>query len=1304
MSDTEISPNPFPGLRPFNADETHLFFGRDEPTDGLLQQLGQSRFLTVVGVSGSGKSSLVRCGVLPALHGGFLAEAGSDWRVAMLRPGNDPIGELARALARSRLYGTEGSDEQAPPMDQIIETVLRRGALGLVDAARQARLGANEPLLVVVDQFEELFRYEGSIAAEHREGDKAAFVKLLLEAGGADLPIYVVLTLRSDFLGECAQYRDLPEAISRGLFFIPRMTREQLRETITGPVAVAGGEISPLLVNRLLNDVGDDPAQLPILQHSLMRTWGEWETGGDASGPIDLMHYETAGGLDGALDQHLDGILGELTEPRQGVAKRLFQRLTEVTPEGKKIRRDATVSQLCRVASTDESDVTAVIETFRREGRTFLMPPVGTPLEGDTLIDISHESLIHGWKKLRGWMEKDAESAQIYRPLAEAAALWKTEGVGHSAYQDPELQRALNWYEGWESEGAAQAWAEPFDRRAADRTEGFQGAKEFLLWSERQRMWGRLRKAGWVALAFAAVATWAIVSNLNARREARAQRIAFAATRPDPLEGILLLEELQGQGDVDGRGAEVALDLAQHAIPVAVPAPYPSAVEKIMFDRDGERVLTLFADRTTRLVDAATGDSLALPAALEAEQGRIANLIYTDESRFALYTEDRALRTQDGVLVQVPEGRDYSTFSPDGSRFLALYTSPGVVCVWDLSMVDNADPVRNGSACQAAVSGTPASSSGTPEGEAPSGGGPASATLIVRHPDVLQARFSSDGRLLATRSPAEEEGLRVWELDAASEIGRVSGRGVRGVAFSRSAPPLMATAHDGPFARVWELPGDPSSADLRCELYHQGRVNSVAFDRAGDRLLSASDDGTARIWDLERWSCTPGDDPSQQPSALAEVLAGHDGPIDAAWYNLADSLVTTISRADSTVRVWDLHGSNRGRVLRGQVPLTAALGPEGRWIATGDASGQVRIYGPGGTRWFGEFPPEEDIWSVDVSPDGRRVALGDGRRLVRLSSQAGAESADTLPGFDAVEPPPSPVLLLAYSPNGRRLAAALGELADTTVVWTPGRNPAREVLAHPSEIWSLDFDLDGAHALAGYANGWFRRWDAETGQVTDSVRTGENPVAALARTVDGFTVTGDSQGALRIWGRDGERTDLEMRFTAINDLAFSPDGRRLAAATPDTVLVWSLQEGADVWRTTALGHEQILPGGVGVHFLSDSTLVTASREGRVRIWHATRPEPLFGFDMGAGSPSVSNIRVSADGSVVVSYHEDGAVRVWPLSWDGLLYNLREHATRACLDARQRQTLLGESSSEARTKVDACRDRYQKADGSMEEDG
>src|SRR4051812_9762552 len=446
-------PNPFPGLRPFRSDEHHLFFGREEQTAALLQLLRTNRFLAVVGTSGSGKSSLVRAGMIAELHGGTRTQAGSTWEVMVLRPGGSPIENLARAFIAADLY--DASDPSTLP--RLLAT-LSRSRFGLVEAMKQSELfepGTN--LLVVVDQFEELFRFrQQSIDSEETA---AAFVNLLLTASEqAECPIYVTITMRSDYLGDCSEIPGLAEAVNEGEYLIPRLLRDQKRDAIEKPIGVGGAKISPLLVQRLLNEVGDDPDQLPVLQHALMRMWDAWSAGSDHHRPIDFGDFESTGGLGAALSNHADEIYDALPDDRhRSACGKLFKALTVKGADNRGIRRPTRLAQLQAIAASDRATVTTVLDAFRASGVTFLMPGTEAELSDRTVLDLSHESLMRGWQRLRGWVEEEAQSARIFRRLLDTARLWGDGKAG--LFRDPDLQIALSWRE---QEAPNAEWAEQY--------------------------------------------------------------------------------------------------------------------------------------------------------------------------------------------------------------------------------------------------------------------------------------------------------------------------------------------------------------------------------------------------------------------------------------------------------------------------------------------------------------------------------------------------------------------------------------------------------------------------------------------------------------------------------------------------------------------------------------------------------------------------------------------------------------------------------------------------------------------------
>lgn len=447
--------NPYPGLRPFERDDAHLFFGREEQVQELVALLAVHRFLAVVGVSGSGKSSLVRAGLLPALHLGAMGEEFPDWRVAVMTPAADPLGELCKALGSGKALGP----------DPDCRALLASTSRGLVERTLRAGLEDGTHLLVVVDQFEELFRYR----KDRVEGpdQSARFVRLLLDATEENQKwarIYVLITMRSDFLGDCAEFHDLPEALNRGQYLVPRMTRDERRQAIEKPVRAAGAEIDASLVERLLNEAGDDAGQLPVLQHTLRRTFAEFEKA-VAVGGINLSHYEAAGKLEGALDRHAEALLDAPADSAGGWTGKVFRCLTTMEQGGRKVRRPTELGLLYDVVGAGDAEkkelVKKVIERYSDRDCS-MMSLKGPDAAGRIIADISHESLIPGWKRLDRWVDAETEAVRVYRMAADDVSHYREKGARWqgakleqaSAYMDPE---SGIWNQAWAGRLAATA-------------------------------------------------------------------------------------------------------------------------------------------------------------------------------------------------------------------------------------------------------------------------------------------------------------------------------------------------------------------------------------------------------------------------------------------------------------------------------------------------------------------------------------------------------------------------------------------------------------------------------------------------------------------------------------------------------------------------------------------------------------------------------------------------------------------------------------------------------------------------------
>lgn len=439
-----LTANPFPGLRPFNIEESHLFFGREGQSDEVLLKLSKSRFVGVIGPSGSGKSSFIYCGVMPILYGGFLTDASPDWEVVVARPGAAPIDNLAESLLKNTPDYENADPEEKKIKRTIFSTLLKSSSLGLVEAIEQSRKKKDVNYLVLIDQFEELFRFKES-HDPNSVNETLAFVNLLIEAVNyPDAPIYVAITMRSDFIGDCAQFPELTRKINDSHYLIPQLTREQKRKAIEGPVAVGGANISPRLTQQLLNDLGDNPDQLPILQHALMRTWSYWTQYKDyEEEPVDLKHYEAIGTMSEALSQHANEAFDELTEEQKRICEVLFKAITEKRGESFGIRRPTRLNEIAAIADVSEEDVVAVIEKFRQPGRSLLTPAHGIPLLSKAMVDISHESLMRIWVRLKNWVDDEAEAVQMYTRLAEASSMYQVGKAG--LWRPPDLQLALNW-------------------------------------------------------------------------------------------------------------------------------------------------------------------------------------------------------------------------------------------------------------------------------------------------------------------------------------------------------------------------------------------------------------------------------------------------------------------------------------------------------------------------------------------------------------------------------------------------------------------------------------------------------------------------------------------------------------------------------------------------------------------------------------------------------------------------------------------------------------------------------------------
>jgi hypothetical protein len=500
---------PYPGLRPFDAADAPLFFGREAQISAMLRRLEDHRFVAVVGASGCGKSSLVRAGLLPALHEGFLFGT-TDWITLIAKPGGRPYQNVARALAAA----SSQSDKAAEARTLAI---LRRTDRGLLEALREASVPPESKVMLVVDQFEELFAFRrtGATAGVASRDEAAAFVTMLLRSSEqTDGRLWVVLTMRSDFIGDCEAFLGLPELVSRCQFLVPRLDRGQMEEAITRPGAVDTGAFLPFgfeagLVNRIINDAGDRPDQLPLMQHALMRTWKIAVNATPGAPRVELTHahYDEAGGIENALSKDADRALDQIKDNPElvRIARRLFLLLCDVSPDGHITRRHPAVSEVQAATGATVDQIAAVMQPFQQDDRNFLLPPVARGIDPETTLDVSHEALLRRWVLFSAdWQERERADVAELRRLTDLAALHQQEQGGLLRGQD--LERVLRWKERVTPEWASRyVTSDRWDAAMAfvDESEREHSAAQAAVARARAQA---LRRARWSAAAMGLLA------------------------------------------------------------------------------------------------------------------------------------------------------------------------------------------------------------------------------------------------------------------------------------------------------------------------------------------------------------------------------------------------------------------------------------------------------------------------------------------------------------------------------------------------------------------------------------------------------------------------------------------------------------------------------------------------------------------------------------------------------------------------------------------------------------------------------
>ncbi|MGD8750689.1 MAG: hypothetical protein PVG14_04660, partial [Anaerolineales bacterium] len=429
----EPGESPFKGLQYFEEEDADRFFGREALTAKIVGRLNRTRFLSILGASGSGKSSLVRAGVIPALRRGERLVDGSlppkdsaGWDIHILSPSAHPLEALAASLMRM-----ESSSQAIIGLQEDLAQDSRTLRL----TARQvlARAGKSH-LLLVVDQFEELF------TRCRNTDERDAFIGNLLSASSpeGEQPITVVIVLRADFYPHLSQHTKLREIVSQNQEYIGAMSREELFRAIVQPAALGDWKIQEGLVDVILDDIGDEPGALPLLSHALLETWKRRR-----GRTLTLSGYTESGGVRGAIAQTAEAVFRQrLTSEQQPVARMIFVRLAELGDDSQDTRRRAAFSELI-TKSTD----TEVIDAVLRILIDARLVTTGVVEPGDTkVVEVAHEALIREWPTLREWLEANREGLILHRQLTDDTHDWLKYERDHGIlYRGARLERALAW-------------------------------------------------------------------------------------------------------------------------------------------------------------------------------------------------------------------------------------------------------------------------------------------------------------------------------------------------------------------------------------------------------------------------------------------------------------------------------------------------------------------------------------------------------------------------------------------------------------------------------------------------------------------------------------------------------------------------------------------------------------------------------------------------------------------------------------------------------------------------------------------
>lgn len=1221
--------SPYRGLEPFTLDHAPVFFGRtrarNEVRERLTQQIARGcAFVAVVGASGSGKSSLVKAGVLPDLRRPGMIGQVALCRYAITQPGaliddtsGDPLLALATALfapgalpelAEAPLLYTP--DRLASLLHKAPEDAGLPIRQGLSLAGQQAGLTerGEARVVVIVDQLEELF----TAAGIGRAGQDAYVAALgALAASGL---VWVIATLRSDFFGRLEQLPALARLCDGPACYVltpPDAT--EIGQIIRQPAREAGlrFEVDLRIARGLDEEIREvaarDTASLPLLQYLLDQLWQRRT----AEGVLTFAAYRDLKGLEGAIGERAEALLAEQPEPIQAAFPTVLRALVTMDEAG----RAATARRIPLSSFAEGSPERLLVEALLRPDARILVAD-GDP--GSAHVRVAHEALLTHWPRALQQIETDARDLRIRARLEAAEARWGeaaeidrdslllprgqplSEGEGLLARRQGELAPALLNY--ITASGRA---ARKVEQRRLRRLQIVAAVLVILTLGATLGAWfgftGQRQAEAQAVIARRAAEEAGLHLRQAQINQARAvSGLAFGSLeRGDFEQSILLSLEVLPNGLVRNArplwsGAmSVLLQALNRDLAVATLKGHKGTVNSAVFSPDGTRLLTASADETARIWDARTCSTVAI---LKGHDGTVFSAAFNrDGTRVVTASGDMTARIWDartGEIIVILEGHTgivhSAAFSPDGTR-VATASVDSIARIWD------------------ANNGAPIVTIGTF----------GSAQDKARTNSIA---FSPDGRRLVTAS--DDETAQVWDTITGALIMTLKGHEnyVISAAFSPDGTRLVTASRDWT-GRLWDAHNGALLATLEG---HEDDVIFAAFSPDGTQLVTTSRDKTARLWD------------ARNGEAIA-TLEGHTDTLTAATFR-SDGMRLATASSDGTARLWNTRTGANIATLKGQkyTVNAVAFSPDGTRLVTASNDWTARLWDGGGNGYILEGH-RAAVRSAAFSADGARLATASGDRTARIWDPRTGALITKLEGHGGA------VRAIAYNPDGTRLVTASSD--ETARLWDAKTGATIAILkGHKGLIDFAAFANDGSRLLTASADATARLWDARDGSAVATLDGHGRAVTAAAFSRDGTRLaTGSRDKTVRLWdSRNGELiATLKGHEFDINSVAFSADGTRLVTASSDrTARLWNAATGAPI--ATLAGHQDAVTSAT---FHPDGAqLATSSRDKTARLWDARTGILLVVLEGHGGE--VSHVTFSPDGTRLATASEDHTARLW----------------------------------------------------------